>query len=82
MYLFNFWVNLLNTHAVFRILMCQYLQIRTWQTAACSIASSPPSGVSMFPEMRWRLIKRVNSLMFPVMLRTWWKPWAGRHWIS
>lgn len=54
----------------------------TWQTAACSMASSPPSGVSMLPEMRWRLIVRVNSLRFPVMLRTWWKPWAGRQRIS
>lgn len=50
----------------------------TWQTAACSMASSPPSGVSTFAEMRWRFITRVNSLMLPVMLRTWWKPWAGR----
>lgn len=54
----------------------------TWQTAACSMASSPPSGVSMFPEMRWRLMTRVKSLMLAVMLSTWWKPWAGRQRIS
>lgn len=59
-----------------------YEQMPTWQTAACSMASSPPSGVSMLPEMRWRLITRVNSLILLVMLRTWWKPWAGRQRIS
>lgn len=26
--------------------------VQTWQTAACSMASRPPSGVSMLPEMR------------------------------
>lgn len=27
-------------------------RVQTWQTAACSMASRPPSGVSMLPEMR------------------------------
>lgn len=51
----------------------------TWHTAACSMASKPPSGVSMFPEMPcWRMM-RVNSVVLSVMESTCMKPCVGRH---
>lgn len=49
----------------------------TWQSAACRMASKPPSGESRLPDTLWRPTSRWKASASPVRDSTWWKLKGG-----